>query len=85
MSENKTKAEIHGCIVCAKLFNVLAIYTPNDTLVDHSVTSSGGHSLPNKKQVLVACDAHTADDIESAYKRWLSRNEKELADAQENE
>ena len=85
MSENKNVVEMHGCIICARLFNVLAVYTPDDTLVDSSVTSSGGHSLPNRKQVLVACDTHTAEEIEAAYKRWLSRNDKELDDEQEDE
>ena len=69
MSKNKNKTEIHGCIVCTKLFNVLAVYDRDDALVDSSVTSSGGHSLPNKKQVLVACDTHSENDVEFAYKR----------------
>jgi len=85
MSENKNEVEIHGCIVCARLFNVLAVYTPDGKLVDSSVTSPGGHCLPNKGQVLVACDTHTGEHIESAYKRWLSRNDKELDDEQEHE
>ena len=85
MSEDKKAVEIHGCIVYTRLFNVLAVYTPDGMLVDSSVTSPGGHCLPNKGQVLAACDTHTAEDIEAAYKRWLSRNEKELADEQEDE
>jgi hypothetical protein len=80
MSENKNEVEIHGCIVCAKLFNVLAVYTPDGKLANCSVTSPGGHCLPNKEQVLVACDTHTAEKIDVAHKRWLSRNEKELED-----
>jgi len=85
MSENNNVVEFHGCIVCARLFNVLAVYTPDGKLVDSSVTSPGGHCLPNKGQVLAACDTHTAEDIDAAYKRWLSRNERELADEQEDE
>ena len=85
MSENKTKAEIHGCIVCAKLFNVLAEYTLEDIFVDCTVTSSGGGCVPDAHQPLVACDRHTPDEIDVAYKRWQSRNDKELADEQENE
>ena len=78
MPENTNAVEVHGCIVCAKLFNVLSVYTPDGELVERTVTSSGGHCLPNKEQVLVACDAHTAEKIDVAHKRWLSRNDKEL-------
>ncbi|NQU29126.1 MAG: hypothetical protein HQ525_00500 [Anaerolineae bacterium] len=85
MSENINKAEIHGCIVCARLFNVLAVYTPDDTLVDSSVTSSGGHCVPDDDQPLVACNSHTPDEIDAAHKRWQSRNERELAEEQEDE
>jgi hypothetical protein len=34
MSENKKAVENHGCIVCARVFNVLAVYSPNGRLVD---------------------------------------------------
>jgi hypothetical protein len=61
------------------------VYTPDGKLVDCAVTTSRGHCVPNERQPLVACDTHTAEDIESAYKRWLSRNDKELDDEQEDE
>ena len=85
MTEDKKAVEIHGCIVCARLFNVLAVYTPDDKLVDCAVTNPGGHCLPNKGQVLVACDTHSVEQIEAAYKRWLFRKENELSDEQEDE
>ena len=85
MSENKNAVEIHGCIVCAKLFNVLAVYTPSGLLVDCTVTSPGGHIVPDERRPLVACDTHTAGEIESAYKKWQSKNGKESEDEQEDE
>jgi len=84
-SENKTVGEIHGCLVCARVFNILAVYTPEDKLVDCTVTSPGGQIVPDAQQPLVACDTHTTDEIESAYKRWLSRKSKESASEQEDE
>ena len=69
MSENKNAVEIHGCIVCAKLFNILVVYTPEGRLVDCTVTSPGGHIVPDERRPLVACDSHTAREIESAYKK----------------
>jgi hypothetical protein len=77
MSENKNVVEIHGCIVCAKLFNLLVVYTPQGKLLDCTVTSPGGQIVPDERQPLVACDTHTAEEIESAYKRWQSTNDKE--------
>ena len=84
MSENKNAVEIHGCIVCGRLFNILTVYTLDDVLVDCKVTSPGGHCVPNEHQPLVACNTHTVEEIESACRRWQSRNEKELDDEQED-
>ena len=84
MSENKTVGEIHGCLVCARVFNTLAVYTPDGKPVDCTVTSPGGQIVPDAQQPLVACDTHTTDEIGSAYKRWLTRNSKESAGDQED-
>lgn len=75
MIENKIVVEMHGCIVCARIFNILAVYSPDGRLVDCTVTSPGGHRVPDDRQPLVACDTHTAEKIETAYKRWQSQNE----------
>jgi hypothetical protein len=75
MSENKDVVEIHGCIVCAKLFNILAVYAPDGRLLDCTVTSPGGHIVPDERRILVACDSHTVGEIEAAYKRWQSAND----------
>ena len=85
MSENKPIVEVHGCIVCARIFNVLAIYTSDGNLVECIVTSPGGHCVPDETRPLVACDTHTAGEIETAYKKWKSRKVDELNDEQENE
>ena len=84
-SENRNIVERHGCIVCARTFKVLAMYTTDDELVGCVVTSFGGHCLPGEKQPLVACDTHTAEEIETAYQRWQSRNDKDADDEQEDE
>lgn len=80
MSENKTVVETHGCIVCAKLFNVFAVYNPDGKLLDCVVTSPGGHRVPDEQQPLVACDTHTTGEIENAYKRWQSKNVRRSSD-----
>jgi hypothetical protein len=75
MSENKNAVEIHGCIVCAKPFNVLAVYTPDNKLVACTVTSPGGHCVPGEQRPLVACNTHSPGEVEAAYKRWQARND----------
>ena len=72
MSENKNVVEIHGCIVCARLFNMLAVYTPDGRLVDCTVTSPGGQRVPDEQRPLVACNTHTTSEIEAAYNKWRS-------------
>ena len=85
MSENKNVVEMHGCIVCARTFTVLAVYTPDDRLVDCAVTSSGGHCVSGEGQPLIACNSHTTEEIETAYQRWQSRNDKKLDEEKEEE
>jgi hypothetical protein len=72
MSENKNVVERHGCLVCAKIFEMLAVYAPDGRLVACTVTSSGGHSVPDERQPLAVCDTHTAEEIETAHKKWRS-------------
>ena len=78
-SENRNIVEMHGCIVCAKIFNLLVVYSSDGKLVDCIVTSPGGHRVPDERQPLVACDIHPVEKIEAAHKRWQSRNDKELS------
>jgi hypothetical protein len=81
--KNRNEVQLHGCIVCARVHSVLVVYAPDGRLVDCAVTSPGGHRVPDETRPLVACDTHTADEIEAAYQRWLSRND--AARAEEDE
>jgi hypothetical protein len=85
MAENKKVTEIHGCIVCAKLFNVLVVYTPDGKLLDCTVTSPGGHIVPDNRQPLVACDTHTAEQIKSAHNRGQPASGKKSDNEQEED
>jgi hypothetical protein len=85
MSKYNNVVEVHGCIVCAKVFNILAVYAPDGRLVDCTVTSPGGHIVPDKQRPLVACDTHTAEEVESAYKRWKSKRSEGANNEQEED
>ena len=84
-TSNNNVVEMHGCIVCARTFNILAVYSPAGRLVDCVVTSGGGRCLPGEEQPLVACDTHTAAEIDAALKRWRSRNDERGADHEKEE
>ena len=78
MSDNKKVVEPHGCIVCGKIYNLLVVYGPGTKLVDCAVTDAGGHRVPDAKRPLVACDKHTAAEIETALaKRYPGMSQKE--------
>ncbi len=83
MSGNRNAVEIQGCLVCAKIFNILAVYTPDGKLVDCTVTSPGGHIVPDEQNPLVVCDSHSAEEIASAYKIWQSNRENETSSQDE--
>jgi hypothetical protein len=77
--------ETHGCIVCAKTLNILAVYSPNSKLVNCTVTSSGGHCVPDEQHILVACDSHTTAEVNAAHKKWWSRNSNEEIEKEQEE
>jgi len=66
MSENTKKVELHGCIVCGKLHNLLVVTTPGGKLVGYTVTGFGCHALPGADSPLVTCDGHTTAEIDAA-------------------
>ena len=70
MAENRTVEVTHGCIVCGRIFNILAVYSPAGQLLDCTVTSPGGQIVPDGGQPLAACSSHTAEEIAAAYKKW---------------
>ena len=84
-SENKKVVEVHGCIVCARLFDILVVYTPEGGLVDCTVTSPGGHIVQDELRPLVACNTHTVEDIEIAFIGWQSRLREESDNLHEDE
>ena len=69
MSENPTKGEIHGCIVCGKLYHLYVVYDSNGHYVDCKVMSAGGVRVPDTRRPLVACETHSSKEIEAAVMR----------------
>jgi hypothetical protein len=69
MSDTITKGEMHGCIVCGKLYELYVVYDANGRFIDCKVMSPGGKRVRHALRPLVACEKHTEAEIESAVAR----------------
>jgi hypothetical protein len=69
MSDNTIRVEQHGCIVCGKIYNLLVVYAPSGKMVCSTVTSPGGHPVPDAVRLLAACNTHSVAEIETAFAR----------------
>ena len=63
------KVETHGCIVCGKLYQVLAAYGANGIYIGSKVMSAGGKEVSLMDRPLVACERHSDEEIERAVDR----------------
>ena len=63
---NREVTEAHGCIVCGRPHNMLVIYSPDGRFIDATVTSPGGHRVPEPTEPLAACDRHAQSEVEAA-------------------
>jgi hypothetical protein len=69
MSENYTKGEMHGCVVCGKLYELYVVYDANNRFIDCKVMSFGGKRVPDAHHPLAACEKHSPAEIEEALAR----------------
>jgi hypothetical protein len=66
MTDAHTKGEMHGCIVCGKLYNLYVVYDAEGKYLGSKVMSAGGHEVKGAGRPLVACDTHNEADIARA-------------------
>ncbi|MCK6539932.1 MAG: hypothetical protein L6Q26_07725 [Anaerolineales bacterium] len=69
MSATKAKGEMHGCIVCGKLYQLLVIYDADGKYIGSKMMSAGGKEVKDADRPLVACERHTDKEIERAVER----------------
>ena len=77
MSEKHTKSEMHGCIVCGKLYQLYVVEDPSGHFIDCKVMSAGGKRVPNDSRPLVACEKHSAKEIEAAVARVYGKRKED--------
>ena len=66
MSDAVTKGEMHGCIVCGKLYHLYVVYDSQGNYLGSRVMSAGGHEVKGASRPLVACDTHSDADVARA-------------------
>ena len=77
MAETVTKGEMHGCIVCGKLYNMYVFYDANGNYIGSKVMSAGGHEVNGAGRPLVACDTHSDADVARAVEMVYGQKNKD--------
>ena len=77
MSETKGKGEMHGCIVCGKLYQLIVAYDSNGKYIGSKVMSAGGREVKGVNRPLVACEKHTDQEIGRAVERVFGKRQPE--------
>ncbi len=73
MPDKHTRGEMHGCIVCGKLYELYVVYDANGKYIECKVMSGGGRCVPNAGRPLVACDSHSIAQVERAVEKAYGR------------
>ena len=71
----EAKGEMHGCIVCGKLYQIYAAYDSDGKYIGGKIMSAGGKIVENTNRPLVACEIHSDEDIERAVQRVFGAND----------
>ena len=69
MTEQFTKGEMHGCVVCGKLYQLYVVLDADGKFTGAKVMSAGGKLVQHSQRALVACDIHTDEQIQRAVAR----------------
>jgi len=69
MTDSKAKGEMHGCIVCGKLYQLLVIHDAQGIFMGSKVMTAGGKEVKGFNRPLVACERHTETEIQRAANR----------------
>jgi len=77
MAEITTKGEMHGCIVCGKLYNLYVFSDADGNYMGSKVMSAGGHEVKGARRPLVACDTHSDAEVARAVEMVYGQKNKE--------
>lgn len=80
MTDTITKGEMHGCIVCGKLYQLYVVYDEAGKYIGSKIMSAGGKEVNGSNRPLVACESHSADEIARAVERVYGKQSQEDED-----
>ncbi len=69
MTEPKAKGEMHGCIVCGKLYQLLVVHDEQGNYIGSKVMTAGGREVKGFNRPLVACEKHSEVEVQRAVAR----------------
>ena len=69
MSDPKAKGEMHGCIVCGKLYQLYVVHDSEGNYIGSKVMTAGGKEVTGYGRPLVACEKHSQEEIARAVNR----------------
>jgi len=69
VTDNHTRGETHGCIVCGRPYELFVVHDSHGVLRGSKVMSAGGKVVAHPRRPLVACERHTEDEIRRAVER----------------
>ncbi len=71
------KGEVHGCIVCGKLYQLYVVHDAEGNYIGSKVMTPGGKEVKGYGRPLVACERHTPAEIERAAERVYGKAKEE--------
>ena len=71
------KGEMHGCIVCGKLYQLYVVHDSEGNYIGSKVMTPGGKEVKGYGRPLVACETHSSGEIERAAQRVYGRRNEE--------
>jgi hypothetical protein len=77
MGETVTKGEMHGCIVCGKLYNLYVFYDSEGNYLGSRVMSAGGREVKGAGRPLVACETHSDGEVARAVEMVYGQQKSE--------
>lgn len=74
MTDARTKGEVHGCIVCGKLYHLYVVHDSEGKYMGSRVMSGGGREVRSADRPLVACERHSPTEVEMAVERVYGKH-----------
>ncbi len=69
----EANGEVHGCIVCGKLYQLYAVHDAQGNYIGSRIMTPGGREVQGYGRPLVACEKHSPEEVGRAAERVYGR------------